>query len=457
MSKLVLYLSLILSLLSCEDKPVVKKGEFNQPNADFDLDGKTNQSELNDGENPYINNEIANNYLGDSKTSLHVRLKTHKEIREELGFLNLEDSIKFFNEKSFIIPSLFKDQVSKNTSKDIYFKNVLACMSSGQLNSLEVKYPKFELGDVDIISELSSLSQNLDTQFYIYDFNTLEDIYFFKNQQRESENYKSHRFSFDYSKLSKDFCILYDNPRTKIDGLVPVFKLHEDKLEKQFVVKRYSKGLALNQSLELGSYKKAGNIYYNPKNKFYSTYSIFEKKNSTQIGKEDLEPGMHVSIKRYISSKIKYRKQLVGTSGSDIRYNPRQRGAKLPTGCNHFHKPQVKDVFSFNDLKNIPVEDLDLEFANTKIRPKFLSGFYVEYSFEVTDEMLLNGKLDFEYLNETTKKYKFKSFYYSEGELLKPELSKFSYGRSRSCLKPFSIKSMYADFKDMNSIFFISY
>lgn len=457
MNRIILLVSLLLVIISCDEQGIVENGQYNQPNADFDLDGKSNQDELNKGENPYINNSLANNYLGESKTTLKLRLRTDRDFREELSFFNLKDSIKLFNEKAFLVPTFSELQKKDNLfDKQIYFKNVLACISRGQMKSLQVKHKDFSLGDVDIITSLDKYKEHLDTNFYIYDFKTLENIYFFESQQKDSSYYKSHRFNLDYAKLEKDFCILYDDPKTKVNGLRPVFKLVGEKLEKYFVVEKYLKGMSLNQSLKLGAYQRKGHVYYNPKNTDLRKYNNSDSTSKfSDLDSSSFSEGDYVTVLRYVSSKIKYRTHSVGSSSSYRRtHHGKNRTQPVSFGCTHYQVPYQKELSSFKSLTDIKLSDLVLKFNGKSILPTFVNGFYVEYYFMITNDMLVDGKLNFRFLKESTDKYEYKSLFYNQGTDIQNG-SNSSHSSRRYCSKPFRKVSVFSDFKEFDSTFFI--
>lgn len=412
--------------ISC-GKPMknMKNERFNYPNEDFDFDGISNIDEVVLGQSPYVNTTLVNNYLGENSISMSVKLRSNKDHSENLNFLNLEQSINLFDDNTFVKPVFSKQfsnmynlkYVKQATNKKLYFLNTLGCISKNQIHGLKIKYGNFSVRDVDIFSNLTKYKEFKNTNFYIYDFNTIQDIYFFNSSRNPNLTYQSHKFDFSSQIKDNGFCILYENHSRPIEvlSLTPIFNFQKNKISKKFVTIKYLNGPELVDSLQLGGLLTQDNLYYDSSEIDLNKYSSVKNFNhESVINPDDIKVGDYLVIKRFTSSNIKNRSQVVGSSTSYInrysRENPYVENIK--NGCIHYQKPKANSSHIYRNIDHLNFDEFNLHVGKVLITPKIINGFYSKYSFRVTEQMISNGLISFNFSKESKQKFKFESVLY---------------------------------------------
>lgn len=433
----------------------VKNERFNNPNADFDYDGVSNIDEVNLGQSPYINSTLINEYLGDNEITAKVRLTSDKDYIENLKFLNHKQSKDFFDKEAFVRPILSQEYAKKYNlnletkliDRSLYYKNVLGCLSKDQLRGLGLKYGEYSVEDIDISSPLKNYKLSMKTKFYIYDFKSLESIYFFDTNDSDTSNYKVHHFKLTKERVENGFCILYDNHSNekKISELRPVFRYDDGQLSKSFVADKYLQGVELVRSLDLEELIVNSFLYYSQsdsKLEEFSTIKTFTDKSIIDL--QEIKTGDYITVHRYISSNIKNRSQKVGQSRSyETRTNGREGRYEvgIRNGCIHYQKPRFNSKNTFKNIENLNIEEFKLNVGGEVIAPDIVNGFYLSYSFIVSNKMMKNQSFSLSYQTVTKAKFEFESIFFRQA-------------RNGRCSSE-SRASRFSDYIDMNNTIII--
>ena len=418
-------------IVSCGKNLVGSADGLSDPHADSDLDGISNLEEAQRGTDPFMNKDYVNNYLGSNNTKIKFRLRAGRDYGQSLSFLTLKESREYFYEYALlekIYRPIYQDHFNlkvkkEKLAKDILFMNVYACISKMQLNALKVKYGSYEINQTDIYTDLLRFKGNEKTNFYLYDFKSIDDIFFYKKNNR----YESYGHRLSAEAMENGFCILYNkldhNKQSIFSTLSKLIKINDTDLSVKNAIEFalyksevYSEGI-LSKRLMLSSFDtNEDNIFfYNKLATKYSQIDIKEITNNTSLS--DYEVGDYIEIYDYIKSNIRNQVFYVrNAKGTSCNTNG-ERGTKCRSddkgACKVYQKPEKKSLGSYKSLMQMDLYNFKLKVNNEFFAPVFVTEFFAVYKFRIKASHLKNDHLSIALANVSKDKYEYKTILYT--------------------------------------------
>ncbi|MCT4640660.1 MAG: hypothetical protein N4A33_00080 [Bacteriovoracaceae bacterium] len=411
MAKLFKLLLTLLFLISCGND-VNNTGTIKQinPNDDSDLDGKSNIEEYGAGTEAFINKNIVPVYLDTKKSMIYLEYSDEIIKKEKLVMINSQ-SARIFLYNEFLKYNL-KEQSSKAQTLTM---GVLGCIPKETFRSLNIKYGYTSPRLINLITSFNN-SNIKDTDFYVYDFKTMNRVVYVKKKDGQHISY-----SIDFKNYYENtgVCILYKKKDTnsmaiknsikvliKDNNLYQVAILTKDVYDSQTIIQKF-------KTTDYKVHKSSHNYILMAKDNTHISQKRFYESNKIVLN--DIYIGDTIKLNINSISHISNSNIMEKRIYSDRRYKSSKIWEmKKNKNCGSFHRPRLKDVFSQRNLDDFGEGEMTIKIGAIRAKPIFRSYNNFSYEIKITKDMLKEGKVIISIIPKSKTKYKYLTHNFSK-------------------------------------------